>query len=75
MLKLINVIMHWYGIQETGTQGENLVVGTLAVVCFCTYLCEMYCVSDRSALEFQKIGKITRNTCDLRIISEWSALN
>jgi hypothetical protein len=66
MLKLINVIMHWYGIQETGMQGEKLVVGNLAVFCFCTYLCETCCIIDVSALEFQKIGKIARNTCEFK---------
>jgi hypothetical protein len=74
MLKLANVIIQWYGIQETGTQGENLVVGKLAIVCLCIYLCEIYCVIDVSALEFQKVGKMTKYTCDLRIISEGSAL-
>jgi len=44
-------------------QGEELVLGNLAVVCFCTYLCETYCVVDIIALEFQKSGKMARNTC------------
>lgn len=58
--------MHWYGIQETGMQGEKLVVGKLAVVCFCTYLCETYCVIDIIALGFQKTGKMARNTCEFK---------
>jgi len=66
MLKLINVIMHWYGIWETGMQGQKLVVGILAVVYFCTYLYEMYCVFDTIALEFQKTGKMARNTCEFK---------
>jgi hypothetical protein len=66
MLKLINVIMHCYGIQETGMQGEKLVVGNLAVFHFCTYLCETYCVIDIIALEFQKIGKMARNTYEFK---------
>jgi hypothetical protein len=66
MLKLINVIMHWYGIKEIVTHGEKLVVVKLAVVCFYTYLCEMYCVINISALEFQKIGKMTRNACKFK---------
>jgi hypothetical protein len=46
--------------------GEKLVVGNLTVVCFYTYLCETYCVIDIIALEFQKIGKMARNTCEFK---------
>lgn len=47
-------------------QEQKLVIGILAVVCFCTYLCETYCVVDTIALEFQKIGKMSRNTCEFK---------
>jgi hypothetical protein len=66
MLKLINVIMHWCGINEIFTHGEKLVVVKLAAACFYTYLYEICCVINISPLVLQKIGKMTRNACTFK---------